>query len=136
MAEASTVLCKASEIPDGTMKEVAVGDQKILVVNHGGKFYASGNKCTHYGANLVNGVRRFPPFCCVDCAISRAKLSSTVFSLFSPLTSLLSARGVRFTPQEGVFEKEAKNQRETSFSLRAFLRSPSLFFLFLSEGST
>jgi hypothetical protein len=57
MSEGKTVLCKVGDIAEGSMKEVAVGDQKVLVVNDKGKFYASGHKCTHYGAQLVNGVR-------------------------------------------------------------------------------
>eukprot|EP01122_Echinamoeba_exundans_P000694 TRINITY_DN10620_c0_g1_i1.p1 TRINITY_DN10620_c0_g1~~TRINITY_DN10620_c0_g1_i1.p1 ORF type:complete len:553 (+),score=111.30 TRINITY_DN10620_c0_g1_i1:47-1660(+) len=55
MSEGKTVICKVGDIAEGSMKEVAVGDQKVLVVNDKGKFYASGHKCTHYGAQLVNG---------------------------------------------------------------------------------
>lgn len=38
------------------MKDVKLGESgRVLIVNDGGKFSAIGNKCTHYGAPLVNG---------------------------------------------------------------------------------
>jgi len=45
-----------SDITPGQMKEVSVGDGKVLLVNDCGTFRALSNKCTHYGAPLVNGV--------------------------------------------------------------------------------
>ena len=37
------------------MREVDIGPGKILVVKDQGKFYAMGNKCSHYAAPLVKG---------------------------------------------------------------------------------
>eukprot|EP01117_Protostelium_nocturnum_P016379 TRINITY_DN647_c0_g1_i1.p1 TRINITY_DN647_c0_g1~~TRINITY_DN647_c0_g1_i1.p1 ORF type:complete len:612 (-),score=252.09 TRINITY_DN647_c0_g1_i1:128-1786(-) len=47
------------EIEPFQKREVAVGEggkYKILLTNVEGKIYATGHKCTHYGAPLVNGV--------------------------------------------------------------------------------
>ena len=49
-------ICKASEIAPGGMKGFTVGDQKILVANVGGKYYALEDKCTHMGARLSTGM--------------------------------------------------------------------------------
>ncbi|CAL1545244.1 unnamed protein product [Lymnaea stagnalis] len=43
------------DFQDGQMKEIEVGDQKVLLVKEDGQFYAIGNKCTHYGAPLSKG---------------------------------------------------------------------------------
>ena len=40
------------------MKEVPVGNDKVLLIkDKNNTFYAVGNKCSHYGAPLVKGVR-------------------------------------------------------------------------------
>jgi NADPH-dependent 2,4-dienoyl-CoA reductase/sulfur reductase-like enzyme/nitrite reductase/ring-hydroxylating ferredoxin subunit len=49
------VVAKVSEVPVDQMKEFALGDGKVLVVNHKGQLSAVGNKCTHLGAPLVKG---------------------------------------------------------------------------------
>jgi len=41
---------------DYSMKEVEFKDQKVLLSKVNGKFYATGAKCTHYGAPLSKGV--------------------------------------------------------------------------------
>ena len=38
------------------MKEVAVGEGKVLLLNDGGTYRAIGANCTHYGAPLANGM--------------------------------------------------------------------------------
>ncbi len=44
------------------MREVALGDAgKVLLVKEDNQFKAIGNKCTHYGAPLKDGVRPLPP---------------------------------------------------------------------------
>jgi nitrite reductase/ring-hydroxylating ferredoxin subunit len=44
------------------MREVALGDAgKVLLVKEDNQFKAIGNKCTHYGAPLKDGVRPPPP---------------------------------------------------------------------------
>jgi len=37
------------------MKEVEVGGVKILLLKAKGTYHATGAKCSHYGAPLVNG---------------------------------------------------------------------------------
>ncbi|CAB5376388.1 unnamed protein product [Rhizophagus irregularis] len=47
---------KASELKDGQMKEVTVGNNsKVLLAKTGGQIYATSHKCTHYGAPLAKG---------------------------------------------------------------------------------
>lgn len=46
---------KVSEIPEGKMTHVVVGEKDILVANVGGKFYATSNTCPHQGAELHEG---------------------------------------------------------------------------------
>src|SRR5687767_2303450 len=56
MNEREFAVAKLSELKDGEMKEVAAGETKILLARVGGKCYAVGAHCTHYGAPLVEGV--------------------------------------------------------------------------------
>jgi len=46
---------KASEIADGSMKEIAIQGQNILLAHVGDKFYATANHCPHMGGNLSQG---------------------------------------------------------------------------------
>jgi hypothetical protein len=53
------------------MREVALGDAgKVLLVREHNEFKAIGNKCSHYGAPLKDGVRTTLP----DPDRSRARL--------------------------------------------------------------
>jgi len=49
-------VASTSEIPEGRMKKVTVGNQQVLVVNLKGKYYAIGNVCTHLGGSLDRGI--------------------------------------------------------------------------------
>ena len=49
-------VASTSEIPEGRMKKVTVGNQQVLVVNLKGKYYAIGNVCTHFGGSLDRGI--------------------------------------------------------------------------------
>ncbi|RUS78071.1 hypothetical protein EGW08_014151, partial [Elysia chlorotica] len=49
------VVCSTGDLDSGQMKEVEVGEHKVLLVKEGDQFYALGNKCTHYGAPLSKG---------------------------------------------------------------------------------
>lgn len=51
------VVARVSDLKDGEMKEVAVGETKVLLTRLLGKFHAIGAICTHYGGNLVEGCR-------------------------------------------------------------------------------
>jgi 3-phenylpropionate/trans-cinnamate dioxygenase ferredoxin subunit len=48
-------VASTSEVPAGKMKMVNVGDNEMLIVNVGGKYYAIGNRCTHAGGSLSEG---------------------------------------------------------------------------------
>jgi nitrite reductase/ring-hydroxylating ferredoxin subunit len=44
------------DIPIGKMKAVEVAGVTVLLANIAGEYYALGNKCTHRGCKLSNGV--------------------------------------------------------------------------------
>ena len=46
---------KEGDIAEGSMKEVATEDQKILLAKVGGRYYAVEGVCPHMGGNLVSG---------------------------------------------------------------------------------
>ncbi len=46
---------RASEIPPGDSKVVAVGDREVAVFNVAGTFYAIDNSCPHQGGPLNEG---------------------------------------------------------------------------------
>jgi len=51
------VVAQVNDLKNGEMKEVALGDAgKVLLVKEHNEFKAIGNKCTHYGAPLKDGV--------------------------------------------------------------------------------
>ncbi|XP_072518265.1 apoptosis-inducing factor 3 [Salminus brasiliensis] len=56
--EATAVVCMESDLKDGEMMEVDVGDHNVLLVKCDGEYSAIGNQCTHYGAPLSTGVLR------------------------------------------------------------------------------
>ena|SRR5271157_1135765 len=47
---------KAADIGTGTMKGYVIGDNKIMVANIGGKYYAIDDRCTHMNARLSSGM--------------------------------------------------------------------------------
>jgi NADPH-dependent 2,4-dienoyl-CoA reductase/sulfur reductase-like enzyme/nitrite reductase/ring-hydroxylating ferredoxin subunit len=55
MNDHETAAAKLSEIKAGEMKEIMVGDNKVLLARVGDRCYALGAHCTHYGAPLVEG---------------------------------------------------------------------------------
>ncbi|HKJ46060.1 MAG TPA: FAD-dependent oxidoreductase [Balneolales bacterium] len=56
MSEQAKVVAHKDELHDGEMKEITIGENKILLSRIDGKFYATGASCTHYGAPLSTGV--------------------------------------------------------------------------------
>ncbi|MBC8123692.1 MAG: FAD-dependent oxidoreductase, partial [Gemmatimonadaceae bacterium] len=50
------LVAQASDLEDGQMKQVSVGKTEVLLARTGGKFYAVGAFCSHYGAPLAKGV--------------------------------------------------------------------------------
>ncbi|KAI3354313.1 hypothetical protein L3Q82_018843 [Scortum barcoo] len=53
--ELTGMVCQEADLKDGEMKEVTVGDQKVLLVRTQGQFSAVGSQCSHYNAPLVKG---------------------------------------------------------------------------------
>jgi len=49
-------VAKVSDLKNGEMREVTLGEGKVLLVKENNEFKAIGNKCTHYGAPLKDGV--------------------------------------------------------------------------------
>ncbi|KAL7038990.1 hypothetical protein ACKWTF_009761 [Chironomus riparius] len=49
-------VCDINDLAENEMKEFVIDkDKTILLIKQNGKFYATGNKCGHYGAPLVMG---------------------------------------------------------------------------------
>uniref|UniRef100_A0A672JIY8 Apoptosis inducing factor mitochondria associated 4 n=1 Tax=Salarias fasciatus TaxID=181472 RepID=A0A672JIY8_SALFA len=53
--EVTGQVCQEDDLQDGQMREVAVADQKVLLVRIQGQFYAVGSQCSHYNAPLIKG---------------------------------------------------------------------------------
>lgn len=49
------ILCKITEIPEGTSKQFEVDDEMVAVCNVGGTFYAIEDTCSHAHAYLSEG---------------------------------------------------------------------------------
>jgi len=55
MSEKQVAAAKLSEIKNGEMKQVSVGETPVLLVRTGDKWHALAAHCTHYGAPLAEG---------------------------------------------------------------------------------
>ncbi|KAF3841004.1 hypothetical protein F7725_006866 [Dissostichus mawsoni] len=53
--ELMEVVCLESDLKDGQMMEVEVGDHSVLLTRSEGRYSAIGHQCTHYGAPLSKG---------------------------------------------------------------------------------
>ncbi|XP_062242138.1 apoptosis inducing factor mitochondria associated 4 [Platichthys flesus] len=49
------LVCQEDDLKDGEMREVTVGEQKVLLVRTHGQYSAVGNRCSHYNAPLIRG---------------------------------------------------------------------------------
>jgi apoptosis-inducing factor 3 len=56
MKTSSTVVAKTGDLQPDEMKEVKVGETRILLARVGENYHATSATCTHYGAPLVDGV--------------------------------------------------------------------------------
>src|ERR687889_2091389 len=52
---AKVMVGKASDIGEGNMAHLTVGGKEILIAKVGGRYYATGNTCSHAGAELHEG---------------------------------------------------------------------------------
>ncbi len=50
------IVARVGDLQDGELKEVQVGETKVLLSRIKGKFHAVGSVCTHYGGPLAEGV--------------------------------------------------------------------------------
>jgi NADPH-dependent 2,4-dienoyl-CoA reductase/sulfur reductase-like enzyme/nitrite reductase/ring-hydroxylating ferredoxin subunit len=55
MSNEQTAVCKLSEINDGEMKQVQMGETPVLLARVNGECFALAAHCTHYGAPLAEG---------------------------------------------------------------------------------
>ncbi|XP_041097183.1 apoptosis inducing factor mitochondria associated 4 isoform X2 [Polyodon spathula] len=53
--EITGMVCLESDLKEGEMREVEVGNHKVLLVRSEGGYSAVGSLCTHYGASLSKG---------------------------------------------------------------------------------
>ncbi|KAK5858742.1 hypothetical protein PBY51_002859 [Eleginops maclovinus] len=53
--ELTEVVCLESDLKDGQMMEVDVGNHSVLLTRSEGRYSAIGHQCTHYGAPLSKG---------------------------------------------------------------------------------
>ncbi|XP_074498025.1 apoptosis inducing factor mitochondria associated 4 [Sebastes fasciatus] len=53
--QVTAMVCQEADLKDGQMKEVTVGEQKVLLVRTRGQYSAVGSRCTHYNAPLAKG---------------------------------------------------------------------------------
>ncbi|XP_061775167.1 apoptosis inducing factor mitochondria associated 4 [Nerophis ophidion] len=53
--EVTGLVCQEADLQDGQMREVSVGDNKVLLVRTEGRYSAVGSRCSHYNAPLVKG---------------------------------------------------------------------------------
>lgn len=49
-------VCSTTDIPEGTMSKIDLGDREVMIVNVGGHFYAADTWCTHQRSDLSLGI--------------------------------------------------------------------------------
>ncbi|XP_053176639.1 apoptosis inducing factor mitochondria associated 4 [Scomber japonicus] len=55
LEEVTELVCQETDLKDQEMKEVSVGEQKVLLVRIQGQYSAVGSRCSHYSAPLIKG---------------------------------------------------------------------------------
>ncbi|MFL6372356.1 MAG: Rieske (2Fe-2S) protein [Nitrososphaera sp.] len=75
---AKVMVGKASDIGEGKMTHITAGGKEILIANIKGQYYATGNTCTHAGAELHEGELDGKE---LTCPLHRAKWDVTSGSL-------------------------------------------------------
>ena len=48
-------VCETTDVPEGKMTKVQVGNVEVLIANIRGEYFAVGNRCTHMGGDLSRG---------------------------------------------------------------------------------
>lgn len=85
-----------SEIAMGKMKKVTLGENKVLIANINGNYYAVGSECTHFGGDLSEGVLKGNV---VTCPNHQAKFDVTTGKVVSPPAEALSRPNIEDLPQ-------------------------------------
>jgi 3-phenylpropionate/trans-cinnamate dioxygenase ferredoxin component len=49
-------VCSTTDIPEGTMSKIDLGDREVMVANIGGRFHAADTWCTHQRSDLSMGL--------------------------------------------------------------------------------
>ncbi len=49
-------VCSITDIPEGAMSKIDLGDREVMVANVGGHFYAAETWCTHQRSDLSMGL--------------------------------------------------------------------------------
>ncbi|XP_051254775.1 apoptosis inducing factor mitochondria associated 4 isoform X2 [Dicentrarchus labrax] len=55
LEEVTGMVCQETDLKDGQMREVTVGEQTVLLVCTQGQYSAVGSHCSHYNAPLIKG---------------------------------------------------------------------------------
>ena len=55
MSQDFVKVASISEVPEGSLKTVTLGDSKVTIANTGGNYYAIGALCTHAQVDLGEG---------------------------------------------------------------------------------
>ncbi|MFA5111781.1 MAG: FAD-dependent oxidoreductase, partial [Desulfobaccales bacterium] len=74
-------VARVQDFQDGDMREVALGDAKLVLARVKGKFYALHGECTHYGGPLAEGALNGPR---VVCPWHHAAFDLTTGGLLEP----------------------------------------------------
>ena len=55
MSQVFTRVASTSEVPEGSLKTVALGEAQVVIANLGGNYHAIGAICTHAEWDLADG---------------------------------------------------------------------------------
>ena len=83
------------EIAVGEMKKVMLDGRDVLIANVGGKYYAVGGECTHFGGDLSEGVLEGNV---VTCPNHKARFDVTTGKVVSPPAEALSHPDIEDLP--------------------------------------
>ncbi len=77
----SHLVAKVGEIEEDEAIQVTIGEFVLAIFNHGGKFYATDDTCTHAFASLADG---FIEDGCVECPIHAARFELATGKAMAP----------------------------------------------------
>lgn len=107
-----------NDLQDGQMKQVLVGGKKVLLAKVGGRFYALGDRCTHYGGTLSQGTLHDHR---LTCPLHQGTFDVTSGDLLEPPPlDALPHFSVRVTGDDVFVDRpdDSKSQREPAMAAR------------------